>query len=146
YDPYRENFILGMSSPTNPSDLYQLEKEGNVTQRHNLNASTLEELDLCDPEPLTFRPEEVGEIHEWLLWTDWVIDGIKYPLTVELHGGPHVMYGQTFFHELQLLAAQGYAVLYVNPRGSHGYGQEFVNACRHDYGGQDYQDIMCALD
>src|SRR5699024_1609660 len=48
--------------------------------------------------------------------------------------------------ELQLLAAQGYAVLYVNPRGSHGYGQEFVNACRHDYGGQDYQDIMCALD
>ncbi len=146
YDPYRENFILGMSSPTNPSDFYQLEKEGNVTKRTNLNASFLEEVDLCEPEPLTFRAEDGWEIHGWLLRPYRFIEGKKYPLIVEIHGGPHVMYGQTFFHELQLLAAQGYAVLYVNPRGSHGYGQEFVNACRHDYGGQDYQDIMCALD
>ena len=50
------------------------------------------------------------------------------------------------FHELQLLAAKGYVVLYTNPRGSHGYGQEFVDACRADYGGGDYSDLMYAVD
>ena len=70
----------------------------------------------------------------------------KYPLIVEIHGGPHAMYANTFFHELQLLAAQGYGVLYVNPRGSHGYSQEFVDAVRGNYGGGDYEDIMAGLD
>lgn len=49
-------------------------------------------------------------------------------------------------NEFQILAAEGYAVLYVNPRGSHGYGQDFVNAVRGDYGGSDYQDLMLAVD
>src|SRR5699024_6488806 len=49
------------------------------------------------------------------------------------------------FHELQLLAAKGYIVLYTNPRGSHGYGQKFVDACRADYGGEDYSDLMHAV-
>ena len=52
----------------------------------------------------------------------------------------------TFFHEFQLLAAQGYGVLYVNPRGSHGYSQAFVDGVRGDYGGGDYEDIMAGLD
>lgn len=56
------------------------------------------------------------------------------------------MYGQTFFHELQLLAAKGYVVLYTNPRGGHGYGQQFVDAVREDYGGKDYTDLMSAVD
>jgi len=56
------------------------------------------------------------------------------------------MYGNTFFHELQLLAARGYAVFYSNPRGSHGYGQSFVDACRGDYGGMDYEDILSFTD
>lgn len=73
-------------------------------------------------------------------------DGEKYPLIVEIHGGPHTMYANTFFHEMQLLAAQGYGVLYVNPRGSHGYSQTFVDAVRGDYGGGDYEDIMAGLD
>ncbi|HEX6594766.1 MAG TPA: S9 family peptidase [Bacillota bacterium] len=146
YDAHRENFILGMSSPTNPCDFYQLDKGKNVTKLTNVNASFLEEVELCEPEPLTFRTEDGWEIHGWLLRPYQFTEGKKYPLILEIHGGPHVMYGQTFFHELQLLAAKGYVVLYMNPRGSYGYGQKFVNACRHDYGGKDYKDIMCALD
>ncbi len=57
-----------------------------------------------------------------------------------------MMYGHTYFHEFQVLAAQGYAVVYVNPRGSHGYGQDFVNRVRGDYGGGDYRDVMQAVD
>ena len=51
----------------------------------------------------------------------------------------------TYFNEFQILAAEGFAVLYTNPRGSHGYGQKFVDAVRGDYGGNDYRDLMAAL-
>lgn len=57
-----------------------------------------------------------------------------------------MMYGNSFMHEFQLLAAKGYAVLYTNPRGSQGYGQAFVNGCRGDYGGGDYEDLMAGVD
>src|SRR5699024_4875018 len=73
-------------------------------------------------------------------------EGKKYPFVLEVHGGPHMMYGQSYFHEMQLLAAKGYVVLYTNPRGSYGYGQEFVDAVRGDYGGKDYSDLMDAVD
>lgn len=73
-------------------------------------------------------------------------EGKKYPMIVNIHGGPHAFYANTFFHEMQLLAAKGYAVLYVNPRGSHSYSQEFVDAVRGDYGNGDYEDIMNGVD
>lgn len=57
-----------------------------------------------------------------------------------------MMYANTYVHEFQVLTAEGYAVLYTNPRGSHGYGQAFVDAVRGDYGGKDYEDIMTAVD
>ena len=56
-----------------------------------------------------------------------------------------MMYGNTYYQEFQMLAAQGYAVLFINPRGSHGYGQTFVDAVRGDYGGGDYEDVMAAV-
>ena len=70
----------------------------------------------------------------------------KYPLILEIHGGPHMMYANTYVHEFQTLANEGYTILFTNPRGSVGYGQDFVNACRGDYGGMDYQDLMAAVD
>jgi dipeptidyl aminopeptidase/acylaminoacyl peptidase len=73
-------------------------------------------------------------------------EGKKYPMVLEIHGGPHTMYSNSFFHEFQLLAAEGYVVLYTNPRGGHGYGQKFVDACRGDYGGKDYEDLMQGVD
>ncbi|WP_369693672.1 alpha/beta hydrolase family protein [Lentibacillus sp. CBA3610] len=88
----------------------------------------------------------MGEIQGWLLRPYGFEKDKKYPFILEIHGGPHMMYGQTFFHEMQLLAAKGYVVLYTNPRGSHGYGQAFVDACRGDYGGKDYTDLMRAVD
>jgi len=71
---------------------------------------------------------------------------IKYPTILQIHGGPHSAYGEAFFHEFQLLAAQGYALVYTNPRGSQGYGQRFTAATHHDWGGKDYEDIMRGLD
>jgi dipeptidyl aminopeptidase/acylaminoacyl peptidase len=70
----------------------------------------------------------------------------KYPLIVEIHGGPQTQYGYGFFHEMQLLVAQGYVVLYTNPRGSCGYGYEFALAVRGAWGEKDSIDIMNGVD
>ncbi|CDM64507.1 S9 family peptidase [Pyrinomonas methylaliphatogenes] len=70
----------------------------------------------------------------------------KYPLILYIHGGPHAMYGVGFNFEFQNHAAEGYVVLYVNPRGSTGYGQTFGNAIKNNYPGDDYVDLMRGVD
>lgn len=70
----------------------------------------------------------------------------KYPLILEIHGGPFASYGSVFSAEAQLFAAAGYVVLYANPRGSTGYGQEFANLIHHDYPNNDYHDLMSGVD
>jgi dipeptidyl aminopeptidase/acylaminoacyl peptidase len=103
---------------------------------------------------------ELGRVQE--LWTESAVDGRriqswlirppgydpskKYPLILEIHGGPFENYGPRFAAELQLYAAAGYNVLYSNPRGSTGYGEEFGNLIHHAYPGRDYDDLMSAVD
>ena len=70
----------------------------------------------------------------------------RYPLVLEIHGGPHAAYGYSFMHEFQVLTSLGYCVLFTNPQGSQGYGQAFNAATHHDWGGQDYRDVMGAVD
>ena len=70
----------------------------------------------------------------------------KYPLILEIHGGPFAAYGPTFSTDDQLYAAAGYVVLYVNPRGSTSYGAEFANLIHHDYPNHDFDDLMSAVD
>ncbi|MGH9760511.1 MAG: S9 family peptidase, partial [Blastocatellia bacterium] len=70
----------------------------------------------------------------------------KYPLMLYIHGGPHGMYNVAFNFEFQAHAAAGFVVLYTNPRGSTGYGQEFGNAIQNNYPGQDYDDLMNGVD
>jgi dipeptidyl aminopeptidase/acylaminoacyl peptidase len=70
----------------------------------------------------------------------------KYPMILEIHGGPFAMYGPSFAYEIQAYAAAGYVVLYTNPRGSTGYGQEFGNLIHHDYPNHDYDDLISGVD
>lgn len=70
----------------------------------------------------------------------------KYPLLLEIHGGPFAAYGPWFAPEIQLYAAAGYVVVYANPRGSTSYGTEFANLIENAYPGQDYDDLMSVVD
>ncbi|MGF7473557.1 prolyl oligopeptidase family serine peptidase, partial [Salmonella enterica subsp. enterica serovar Minnesota] len=72
--------------------------------------------------------------------------GQRYPLLLEIHGGPYENYGPRFAPEIQLHASAGYVVLYVNPRGSTSYGQAFADRIQHDYPSRDYDDLMAAVD
>lgn len=146
YNDQSGTFILAMSSPTNPGDFYLLDCDQKITQLTDSNRSLLDQVELIEPEELTVTAEDALEIQGWLMKPYDFKEEKKYPLVLNVHGGPHAMYGQSFFHEMQLLAAQGYVVLYTNPRGSHGYGQTFVDAVRTDYGGKDYTDLMSTVD
>lgn len=139
--------LIGVSNPIFPGELFVYEiAKGERKQVTHFNEQFLNEIQLSKPETILYQSTDELTIQGWLMKPINFEEGKKFPLIVEIHGGPHTMYGNTFFHELQLLSAQGYGVLYVNPRGSHGYSQAFVNAVRGDYGGGDYNDIMSGLD
>lgn len=139
--------VVAVSHPTHPGELYkQTITTGERRQLTSFNQKFIEEVTLVEPEAIVYKSVKDWDVHGWLLKPANFKEGEKYPLIVEVHGGPATMYANTFFHELQLLTAKGYGVLYVNPRGSHGYNQAFVDAVRNDYGGGDYADIMAGLD
>lgn len=139
--------LLTLSNTTFPGELFYMDiTTGEREQLTFFNETFLKEVELSEPKAISYNVKDGYDVHGWLMKPVNFEEGKKYPLIVEIHGGPHAMYANTFFHELQYLAAQGYGVLYLNPRGSHGYSQAFVDACRGDYGGGDYSDIMDGLD
>ncbi|HLN14105.1 MAG TPA: S9 family peptidase [bacterium] len=105
----------------------------------------LRTLALAVPERFEFASVDGWTVEGWVLRPEAAKTG-RVPAVLEIHGGPHAAYGNAFFHEMQLLAAQGYGVVYLNPRGSQGYGETFTAATRHDWGGKDYEDLMRGLD
>jgi dipeptidyl aminopeptidase/acylaminoacyl peptidase len=146
FDSDRQVMLVAMSKPAEPGELYTLHvPTGELKKMTNLNGD-LADRELSSPQSFMYNGAKDWPVQGWIMKPVDYEEGKKYPLIVEIHGGPHTMYGNTFFHEFQVLASKGYAVLYVNPRGSHGYGQEFVDAVRGDYGGGDYEDIMTAVE
>lgn len=145
---------------THPAELFTLDLTGDVSprQRTRLNDVWLANVEVSVPERLTWpaAPKKPGKgkkkgrdgtrIEGWLMKPVGFEEGQTYPLVVQIHGGPHGAYGNTFFHEFQLLAAKGYGVLFTNPRGSHGYGDAFVKATHRAWGDKDTRDIMAGLD
>ncbi len=98
------------------------------------------------PEPLNFTGADDWDVQGWILKPMPFEEGKRYPLILYIHGGPHFDYGNSFFHEFQVLAARGYGVMYFNPRGSRSYGEVFTDAVRHHYGEKDFEDLMAAAD
>ena len=111
-----------------------------------LNDGFLASRFLSVPERIEFAGADGWPIEGWLLKPRGFDPAKRWPLVLEIHGGPHTAYGHSFFHEFQVLAGRGYAVLYTNPRGSHAYGERFVEACVGDWGGKDYVDLMAGVD
>lgn len=86
------------------------------------------------------------EVQGWVVFPPDFDPSRKYPLILEIHGGPFAAYGPDFSVEMQLYAQAGYVVLYTNPRGSTSYGAEFANLIHHNYPGQDYDDLISGVD
>jgi len=137
---YSEDFeVLSYNamSAVEPCELYVNDK--NVTKA---NERHLKNLKLSTPEIYTWNNELGAEIHGWVMKPQDYVEGEKYPTIVQIHGGPLGIYGDGIYHEFQLMAATGYCVIYTNPRGSAGYGEEYGATLNGRHGTVDYKDIM----
>jgi dipeptidyl aminopeptidase/acylaminoacyl peptidase len=141
--------VYCVSTPTRIGELYALaptNKGMTSVQLTHLNDNLFTQLKLTEPEGFWFRTFDGRRIQAWLQKPPDFDPHRKYPLILDIHGGPHTAYGYVFDHEFQWLAAKGYVVLYPNPRGSTGYGQAFGNIIQYRYPGDDYRDLMAGID
>jgi dipeptidyl aminopeptidase/acylaminoacyl peptidase len=112
----------------------------------DVNEDLLAGTQLSGIEELWFTAPDGVRAQGWLVKPANFEPGKKYPLVLWIHGGPWSMYNTGWNWAWQNFAAEGYAVLYTNPRGSTGYGQEFVNGIQYSYPGKDYDDLMAGVD
>lgn len=129
---------------TDPAEVWVRDEAGE-RRLTAFNDELLKRLSLNEPERFEFEAGDGQMIEGWVLKPHGLRGGERHPAVLDIHGGPKSKFGCSLMFEHQLYAAEGYAVIYVNPRGSDGYSQEFADI-RHAYGTRDYRDIMEAVD
>jgi dipeptidyl aminopeptidase/acylaminoacyl peptidase len=136
-----------LSAPTIPTELWLSDGFNKIAQRISAhNDSLARSYNLIEPQEIRFKSFDGTPVQGWLMKPVGWREGVRYPLILSIHGGPHGMYGYTFYPNFQAYAARGYAVLYLNPRGSNGYGQRFSDGTLREWGGGDYRDLMAGVD
>lgn len=140
-------FVVMISTPMNIGDLFLVDSAGSQPlQLTHINEKLFSQLNLTPPEEIWYTSFDGKKIEAWIQKPPDFDASKKYPLILNIHGGPHAAYGYVFDHEFQWMAAKGYVVLYPNPRGSTSYGQEFGNIIQYHYPGDDYRDLMLGVD
>jgi dipeptidyl aminopeptidase/acylaminoacyl peptidase len=134
---YHEPGSLVAYTVRNPSDMRVLKAT---------NEAILSQVELGEVEEIWYESVDGLPIHGWINKPPGFDPSQKYPLILRIHGGPHSMYNSGFDFKNQDHAANGYVVLYTNPRGSSGYGSEFGNAINYAYPSMDYDDLMVGVD
>ncbi len=131
-------YFIGLRE-LNLQEVYSLTHE--EVQLTHFNSWVNKEKSLSVPEKLTFVTDNNIEIQGWIMKPVDYKPGTKYPAILNIHGGPKTVYGNVFYHEMQLWSNEGYFVFYTNPRGSDGFGDKFADI-RGKYGTIDFEDLM----
>ena len=135
-----------VSTPVQIGDLYSVSAAGELNRLSDVNHDLFARLHLAEPVEIWYKSFDGRKIQAWVQRPPDFDESKKYPLILNIHGGPHAAYGWVFDHEFQFMAAKGYVVLYPNPRGSTSYGQEFGNVIQYRYPGDDFKDLMAGVD
>jgi dipeptidyl aminopeptidase/acylaminoacyl peptidase len=138
--------IALISTPAMIGDLFAIDEKGALTRLTNVNEKLFSEVTLTEPDEMKYKSFDGKIIETWIQKPPDFDPSKKYPMILNIHGGPHAAYGYTFDHEFHWMAAKGYVVLYPNPRGSTTYGQDFGNIIQYHYPGDDYKDLMAGVD
>ena len=147
-DQSRNTTAIVIENPTHVAEIFvsSIAAPGELRQLTTFNDALFDELELATPEYMPYSGFEGWPMDGWILKPRDFDANKKYPLIVEIHGGPNTQYGYGFMHEMQMLAADGYVVLFTNPRGSLGYGRDFALAVRGEWAVKDSLDIMAGVD
>jgi acylaminoacyl-peptidase len=134
-------------SPDKPAEIAYQKGDGSSRVLTDLNSDVLPYLDMAKIEEFTVKSRHDGrDIEAWVALPHEFEANASMPLILEIHGGPFAMYGPFFAAEIQRYAAEGYVTVYVNPRGSTGYGEEFSQLIDKAYPGNDHEDLMSVVD
>ena len=144
--PDAHSVVALVSTPVIIGDLFTVTAERAQHRITDVNRSLWSQLNLTGPEEFNYTSFDGKRIQAWIQKPPEFDASKKYPLILNIHGGPHAAYGWVFDHEFQWMAAKGFVVLYVNPRGSTSYGQDFGNIIQYHYPGDDYRDLMIGVD
>jgi dipeptidyl aminopeptidase/acylaminoacyl peptidase len=141
-------FVILTTRPDVPSDLAVGNIKGGKSKViTSVNADLFSNKELGKVEEIWYKSSHDGlDIQGWIIKPPGFDPSKKYPLIIKIHGGPFSNYGDRFYLEKQLMAAQGYVVLYTNPRGSTSYGEKFAQLIHHDYPGDDFYDLNSGVD
>lgn len=139
--------VLNAAGLVEPGDLYAGPVEEPLRDRlTRINERFFATVEVAKPQPFSVTASDGWEVPGWIIEPPGRAPDQRCPLVLEIHGGPHAAYGSAFMFEFQLLAAQGWGVLFMNPRGSTSYGESYTVASNDDWGGADYTDLMSSLD
>jgi len=133
------NTDAGTVGRLNPAD-------GSIVALAQPNKNSFDALHIGEPEEFWVQSPEGHRLQCWMLKPPNPDLGRKHPMILEIHGGPRIQFGGCIYHEFQMLASAGFYVLYTNPRGAQGYGEEFTRAIVQKWGGPDYDDLMFVVD
>ncbi|WP_444914378.1 S9 family peptidase [Microbulbifer sp. TRSA007] len=151
---YRVNFAVSknadiaylQANAQRPAELAFIHN-GKIRTLTDLNGELIRRREMAKVKEINFKSRfDNRNIQGWIAYPPNFNRMKKYPLLLQIHGGPFYNYGPRFAAEVQLYAAAGYVVLYTNPRGSTSYGHEFANLIHHNYPGQDYDDLISGVD
>ncbi len=150
FDLVNNKLVFVKTEPADPFELYAADPSAkNASRISSFNTAWLSTKKLSFPEKHSFKNEKGMEIEYWVMKPANYQPGKKYPLLVEIHGGPSAMWGPgetSMWHEYQYFCSKGYGVVYCNPRGSGGYGLDFLRGNINDWGTGPTSDVLTALD
>lgn len=133
-------------SPTSLDELWVIDRTGRPRKLASFNDELLRELALGQSKRFNYTGVDGWPMEGWVLTPPGFDPAKKYPAILRIHGGPHAAFGEVLGHYPQLLAARGYVLVYVNPRGSQGYGEAFTRSVVTEWGTKDSHDILLGLD
>ena len=145
YLPYKDGFLVTAMVEQQGDELYFLDKKGVLSPLTSVNKEVFARHQVVNPIEIKFTNKDGMGLNGYVLPPANYEKGKKYPTILNIHGGPKTAYGTIFFHEMQYWANKGYAVIFTNPRGSSGRGNDFGDLCGK-YGTIDYSDIMTFVD
>jgi dipeptidyl aminopeptidase/acylaminoacyl peptidase len=145
--PDATRFVASETTSDRPEELVVGNvANGKTTPLTDFNKEWRAARKLVPAEKFTFKARDGVKIEAWIMPPADLKAGQRFPLILQIHGGPRTMYGEHFMQEFQILAGQDHGVIYVNPRGSTGYGEAFTRATINNWGGTPYEDLMDAVD
>ncbi len=150
FDLVGNKLIFAKTEVANPAELYAADASvKNAKRISDLNTGWLKSKKLSFPEKQTFVNDKGMTVEYWVMKPSNYVAGKKYPLLLEIHGGPSAMWGPgetSMWHEYQYFCSKGYGVVYANPRGSGGYGEAFLRGNVKDWGAGPTSDVLTAVD